>query len=265
MTLMHRLHHSGFLAIAVAFAGTASFAPATAAPDLTGVWSSYFTTESHPYWQVEDVVCFAGCPVAQRDHIRGLLEDPANRVPINPLALDPAFLPSYAESIMTPEGVRRLHASPEAEAALDTYCEPYGLVREAMNPLTMRIRDEGDRLVIDYEEWSQTRSIHLGAAEPPATPSPLGHSVGRYEGDALVVVTTALTGDYYPGRIGSYSDSATVEERYVVHEEPRRLVLELTVTDPVTLRSPYVWTKTWLYTPDVELLQDSCEDVPGQL
>jgi hypothetical protein len=40
--------------------------------------------------------------------------------------------------------------------------------------------------------------------------------------------------------------------------------LELTIEDPVMLLEPYVMTKTWLYTPDLQLVQDSCEDLPAQ-
>jgi hypothetical protein len=168
---------------------------------------------------------------------------------------------------MTPEGLERLERTAAEAADLETYCEPYGLLREAMNPLPMRIRDEGDRIVIEYEEWSLSRTIHMngaGRAEAPA-PSSLGYSVGRFENEALVVETTALIGDFYPLRLGSYSDAATIHERYEVQDDPRRLELELTITDPVTLKAPYVWTKTWLDTPNIELLEDSCEDVPGEV
>jgi hypothetical protein len=30
------------------------------------------------------------------------------------------------------------------------------------------------------------------------------------------------------------------------------------------LTEPYVVTKTWLYTPDVELVQDRCAERPGK-
>ena len=53
-------------------------------------------------------------------------------------------------------------------------------------------------------------------------------------------------------------------ERYVVRDNPRRLELTLTLTDPVTFTKPLVVTKTWLYTPDVELVQDTCNQQPGK-
>lgn len=235
--------------------------------DFTGVWSGYLTTDSHPFWQFEDVSCFPGCPAAIRERMTAALDDPTNSGRIAEVQAEVrAFGDQYTAGLMTPDGLARLQASAAAAAALDTYCEPYGLLREAMNPLPFRIRDEGGRLIFEYEEWRLTRTIHLdGGGRPPEVATPMGFSVGRYEGGALVVESTAFTGDYYPGRRGSFSDAAKIVERYVIHEEPRRLVLELTITDPVTLTAPYVWTKTWLYTPDVELVRDSCEDVAGQL
>jgi hypothetical protein len=53
-------------------------------------------------------------------------------------------------------------------------------------------------------------------------------------------------------------------ERYTVRDNPRRLELTLTLEDPVTFRAPLVVTKTWLYTPDVELVQDTCFQQPGK-
>jgi hypothetical protein len=81
-----------------------------------------------------------------------------------------------------------------------------------------------------------------------------------------VIETAALEGDIYFSfqSGGAYSDQAAVVERYRIEQDPRRLVLEMTVTDPVTLLEPHVIAKTWLHTPDVQLLTDSCGDIPGK-
>jgi hypothetical protein len=42
------------------------------------------------------------------------------------------------------------------------------------------------------------------------------------------------------------------------------MYLEITVEDPVNLREPYTMTKTWLFTPDVKLVVDSCGDIPAK-
>jgi len=69
-------------------------------------------------------------------------------------------------------------------------CQPYGFVREVTNPLPMRISRDGQHLLVRYEEWSLNRPIYLdGRAHPTyATPSLLGHAVGRVENGVLIGV-----------------------------------------------------------------------------
>jgi hypothetical protein len=238
-------------------------------PDFTGVWSGVFTTQDNPYWKLEDFTCFPGCTPDTYRHMTALLDDPANdERPLDELNEDTRmFMRQELAAKLTPDGRARQEA---ATAANDPtlLCHPYGLVREAVNPLPILIRKEGQNLVIDYEEWTQSRTIYLDGRDHPddLEPTPLGHSIGHYEAGALVVDTVAVSEDiYYSFQSGGgYSDQTTVTERYTIHEDPRRLVVEMTVADPVTLREPHVLRKTWLWTPDVALVQDSCEDVPGQ-
>jgi hypothetical protein len=97
------------------------------------------------------------------------------------------------------------------------------------------------------------------------TPTLLGHSVGRIEDGALIIEPSGVV----PDRIsdftrGGYTSALTAVERYTIHEDPRRLELTLTLTDPVVLTEPHAMTKTWLYTPDVDLVQDVCSEYPGK-
>lgn len=246
-------------------------APAAAAPpDFTGIWSGSFTTQKHELWQVEDLTaCFAGCTPTSRAFLAGLLDDPANeqRSVQELWNQSIGFMRQELAAKSTDAGLALQEANTEANDET-ILCKPYGLVRAAVNPLPIEIRRVGADLVIVYEEWNQSRTIHMDGSALPAglAPTRLGYSVGRYEGDALVVETAALSGDiYYSFQSGgAYSDQATVLERYHLEDDPRRLVLEMTVTDPVTLREKHVIAKTWLQTPDVQLLTDSCGDIPGK-
>lgn len=238
-------------------------------PDFTGVWSGSITTQDNPYWQVEDMTCFAGCTPSSYAHLAALLDDPANDdTPIAELT-GPGFYGLNREEFtakLTPEGLALQEAHTVAnDPALA--CEPYGFVRAATNPLPMRIHEENGHLVMDYEEWNQSRTIYMDGRDHPADGphTPLGHSTGRYDGDALVVETAQISGDVFLSWLtgGAYSDETTGVERYEIRDDPRRLTLELTVRDLVTLAEPWVFIKTWLSTPDVELVEDSCTDRPG--
>ncbi|MGD8341748.1 MAG: hypothetical protein PVH89_13275, partial [Gammaproteobacteria bacterium] len=97
------------------------------------------------------------------------------------------------------------------------------------------------------------------------TPTLLGHSVGRIENGELVIETALITPDRVSDgtQVGHSSELRGIE-RYAVQDNPRRLELTLTLVDPVTFTEPLEVTKTWLYTPDVELVQDTCFQQPGK-
>jgi hypothetical protein len=249
-------------------AANAQTPPARA--DLTGIWSGNFTTQDNEFWLVEDfTACFAGCTPASRAYFRALLDDPANddRAVRELWDQTTGFMRRELAEMSTPAGIAMQNRVTEANDPT-ILCKPYGLVRAATNPLPMAIRRDGDNLVFEYEEWNQSRTIYLDGRGHPAglRPTPLGHSIGHYEGDALIVETVGIEGDIYFSfqSGGGYSDRATVVERYAIAADPRRLELTLTVTDPVMLTAPYTIQKVWLYTPDVEMVEDRCEEIPGK-
>jgi hypothetical protein len=251
--------------------GTSSSASVTASrPDFTGVWSGAFTTQKHEYWELEDLTaCFPGCTPAARAYYASLIEDPANdEKPVQELwGMTTRFMREELAKKSTPEGLAIQSANTEATDP-NFRCVPYGLARAAVNPLPIEIRADGDNLAIVYEEWNQARTIYMDGRAHPANlaPTRLGHSVGRYEGDTLVIETEGVEANlYYDFQSGGgHSAQATFVERYRIADDPRRLELEMTITDPATLLAPHVIHKTWLATPDVELVEDRCGDVPGK-
>lgn len=234
-----------------------------------GTWSGVFTTQEHEYWTFADIQCFVGCALDFYNGLSALLADPANdSKPAMALSgqATAAWLAAF-EATLTPLGRQvRAENKPENDPKF-LNCQPYGFVREVTNPLPMRISRDGPHLLVRYEEWSLIRPIYLdGRAHPTyATPSLLGHSVGRIENGALVVETKRITPDLISDSSqAGHSGELTAVERYVVRDNPRRLELTLTLTDPATFTKPLVVTKTWLATPDVELVQDTCSQQPGK-
>lgn len=234
-----------------------------------GTWSGVFTTQEHEYWTFADIQCFVGCPLDYYNHLSALLADPANdNRSVMELATEAgAASAAKFESILTPRGRQVRDANtPESDPKL-VNCQPYGFVREVTNPLPMVIRRDGEHLLIHYEEWSLLRPIWMDGRPHPThqTPSLLGHSVGRIENGELVVETANVTPDRISDATNAgHSGDLTAVERYVVRDNPRRLELTMTLDDPAMFTEPLVITKTWLYTPDVELVQDSCGQQPGK-
>ena len=99
--------------------------------------------------------------------------------------------------------------------------------------------------VVQLFEWGRIfREIYAdGRPVPediPDGPYWYGYSVGKWEGDALVVTTIALDNRAWLDEWGTpFSDQAKVEERWR-RPTPDRLELRITVTDPVMYEKP--WT-----------------------
>lgn len=250
-----------------AIPGAASAQTDDSLEPFLGTWSGVFTTQQNEFWGVEDFNCFVGCSLDAYEHLAALLDNPANDDrSVNELLGEASAVEAERfRSILTPLA-RLIQAENTFENDPKLHCQPYGYVREVSNPLPIRIRRLGDHLLFEYEEWSLLRTVYLDGRNHPEyqSPSLLGHAVGRVENGVLIIETARVTADRVSdGTQAGHSDQLTGVERYTVHDNPRRLELRLTLEDPVTFNEPYVVTKTWLFTPDVELLQDSCGELPG--
>lgn len=256
-----------YLTLLVAVPVTVSAQSGSSLEPFLGTWSGVFTTQDNEFWNVEDLGCFAGCGRDGYEYLASLLDDPANdeRPVAELMAEASAFtVESFSANLKPPAKLIQQENTFANDPKL--HCQPYGFVRQVTNPLPIRLRLLGDHLLIEYEEWSLLRTVYMDGRDHPEyrSPSLLGHSIGRIENGSLIIETARVTPDRVSDESqAGHSGQLTGVERYTVHDNPRRLELELTVEDPATFTEPYVVTKTWLSTPDVELLQDSCGDLPG--
>jgi hypothetical protein len=119
----------------------------------------------------------------------------------------------------------------------------------------MRFDNTGDHV---------TRVIHMNAEHPAnVEPTRQGHSVGRWDGDTLVIDTIAFEPD--PSgldiNVPSSPGKHTVE-RLTLSADRTRLRYETTVEDPVYLTEPAVLTQQWDHRPDIEFspASEACSD-----
>ena len=124
-----------------------------------------------------------------------------------------------------------------------------------------RITQEDDRIVINYGLYSFERVIHMDMDEHPAgvPPSYAGHSIGRWEGDVLVVDTVG----FEPGVIAPplrHSDQLHVVERFSL--EPKALVLtrDFVAEDPVYFTDRYIGSDTVLVA-EVPYVAHPCDEL----
>ena len=115
-----------------------------------------------------------------------------------------------------------------------------------------------DQVLILHEQDNAVRRIYMdGRGHTEGfPPSWKGHSIGRWDGDTLVVDTVALTDRKWLDRIGTpHSEELHVVERYrrVNHET---LEVTLTFEDPKAFTRPWGGKKLFTLRPNFEMLED---------
>jgi len=130
-------------------------------------------------------------------------------------------------------------------------------------PMEM-VQHEGVILIV-YEAHAEVRHIYITdtpVAEEDLFPDRNGYSVGRWEGDKLVVETTHLK-EAVDQRRYPHSDQAKIREEYelITNDDGSKvLVAEMTMTDPVFYTEPVEAEKKWSFLPDVRLLPYECNE-----
>src|SRR5687768_6027451 len=127
----------------------------------------------------------------------------------------------------------------------------------------MEIIQRPDQITIVYEAHNEIRRVYFGDRVIPVAdrlPERNGYSVGRWEGNTLVVETEQLT-EIVSQRF-AHSDQAKIVERYTLSEEAGRKVLtaEMTLTDPVFYTKPVSEVKKWSIVPNGFLMTYECNE-----
>ena len=134
-----------------------------------------------------------------------------------------------------------------------------GFGRIVSAPIPMEILHNQGRVTILYEFDHQVRRIFMDGRDHPEDlyPSWMGHSLGRWDEDTLVIETMGLEAGVFRPQGGlPYSEAVRVTERYSLMQGGRRLGVELTIEDPTYYTKP--WTVTWQYAPGKEILEYTC-------
>jgi hypothetical protein len=143
-------------------------------------------------------------------------------------------------------------------------CRPGGMPRIMTTPYPMEFVIEPGRVVILHEISSQVRRIYTdGRGHPPADeldPTYMGHSIGHWEGDTLVVDTVGVKGDtVYDVSAAPHSDKVHEVER-IRRISPTQIQDVMTIEDPVAFTKPWVVTRLYDLKPNWQIQEYVCED-----
>lgn len=110
------------------------------------------------------------------------------------------------------------------------------------------------------------RVIHMDGRALEASPAPswMGYSVGRWEGDTLIVDSNGYNEKTWLSRYGqSHTEALHVTERYR-RRDFGHLQVEVTFTDPRPYAKPWGYTADLTLAPDTEMLESVCERASDQ-
>lgn len=139
-------------------------------------------------------------------------------------------------------------------------CYMPGVPRAMYLPYPFQIFQGTNKIMMIFEFANAQRTINLDKVEPYPADAYMGYSVGRWDGDSLVVDVTDFTPYTWFDRAGDFhSDALHVTERYTPMG-PNAIRYEATIEDPK------VFTKPWkislpLYRrlePDAQILDFRC-------
>jgi hypothetical protein len=146
-----------------------------------------------------------------------------------------------------------------------TRCKPSGVVRQFQTPYGVDIVDipETKRIYLfDVGGPHTVRTIYLdGRAHPKdLIPSYYGHSVGKWEGDTLVVDTVGFNEKFWLDRAGSpHTEKMHLTERFT-RTDMNSMRYEYTVDDPSTYSKPWTKAASIAFRTGQELFEYICQD-----
>ena len=226
-----------------------------AIPDLSGIWE--------PHRPVAVTADRALCGIRTVcDELLGtntpLMDAPAEEPEMQPWAADKYKAVRQGRG---PTDFGRQSLDPNF-----TGCMPEGPTDMMLdNRRIIEIRQFPDEVLLLFDEDHWARRVYLdGRAHPDGYATTwMGHSIGRYEGDTLVIDTIGVNDTTWIDRLGHpHSDAMHVVER-LRRVNQKSLQYEYTIDDPKTYKRP--WTRKMmedLLPPDFQILEGVlCEEL----
>ncbi len=204
-------------------------------PDLTGVWGVYRG---------------------------GRGADPKlSPPPASPLLLKPEYKKPYDER---QKMIAEANARGEQLATQGSQCVPYGMptmMSVAIYPV--EFIQTPKQITIITEAFSEVRRVYMNVPQKDfddVAPGYYGRSVGKWEGDTLVVDTIGLKPSIGGYRGMPHSEKMRITER-IRMVAPDYLHDQITIDDPVVLEKPVTYTLAYKrMARDYEMVEFVCDN-----
>jgi hypothetical protein len=141
-------------------------------------------------------------------------------------------------------------------------CLPVSIPFHNFFNLTRIVQTPGLIVILYESPNSPHRSVFTDGRDLPKDPNPtwLGYSVGRWEGDTLVVTSAGFNDKGWLDSAGHpQTESLRITER-LRRRDFGHMDFEMTIDDPKVFTRPFTVKKERLLAADTELLEDVCEN-----
>jgi hypothetical protein len=224
-------------------------APRTAQgkPDFTGIWRNTQPARRAQFGEPQPALDPDALPTGL-DQFRDIGTGMKDGLPFTPWAAD----------------LKKKRMADISKDNPDAHCLPMGNMQFETHPQPRKMIQTPGLLLIIYEPNSGLRQIFLDGRPLPKAddvqPWWYGYSVGKWDGDTLVVETTGFRDDGWLDINGSpMTSSAKMTERFR-RPDFGNLEIQITVDDPQAYTKPWTVTvrqKIWV---DTEMIEFVCNE-----
>jgi hypothetical protein len=129
-------------------------------------------------------------------------------------------------------------------------------------PVVNEITVAENEITLDVDWMDSKRTVYMdGRSHPDAAMTFLhGHSIGHWDGDALVIDTTNFAEHpmglsmTLPGGLNKH-----LTERLELADDGRHINYSGSVVDPEYLAAPVSWSGQWVYSPNMKPANEVCD------
>ena len=215
-------------------------------PDLSGIWQTEDPTREERYKFFFDGINNLGEDIPSKYFMNILFDFKPEDAPLRPEAVP----------------LLQQHRAGLAKDIPSTRCLPFGIPLMDAAPFPYKVIQTPSEIVLLYEHDTTFRQVFMDGRKHPVDPTPswLGYSIGKWEGNALVVDTVGFNDESWLDAAGHpHSEDMRVTERFR-RPDFGHMDVQVTVDDPKMYVRPFTVTLHQRLLPDTDLLESICTE-----
>jgi len=218
-------------------------AMAQSAPDFSGFWGPDMS----------------GAP----DDAELLKQLPPNTVVIHDSGVPEFGRMEFGGLKLKPDALAKAEAwNPEDEMTISRVCQVPSIVYSVQGPFPFEVHQTPELIVFRYEYFDQVRLIFMDGRDHPGPDAPhskMGHSIGRWEGDELVIDTTHILPSTITNNGLDHGPNIHMTERYRLSEDGTKLIALQWFSDPEVLENNGARYIAWNKRPGQSVYPYDCD------